>query len=686
MDRTNKVWVSPEGSSSGSGSEDDPLDHPSTALAWLRERRQRGDLRKLEVVVEGGTYRVPEPLALTSLECPEGSETLITGRRNSRPILLGSLPCIPRLADTQRFAARHSDKRIAPSLLAFDLPDSGCTSLDLGTLGFRLPVPATPPLISVAGKRSPWACWPTDRKLRGSVVSVSQRAGSESDLVTIQVTEPALTLPVQDLPLWVEMAVRDPWVWLRCRVRECNDSAMGFTAAIPSGIAKKGDSVSDIRFINALAGIAPGQSVLDPSSRAVLVATAVEQALSENKLDVEASVNEAAFWHLKDAHNVQIANMEFKGSNGSGIVAENCPDFTVNNCTFTNIGREAIFASGYGIKVWDCHLSDIGMTGIRLESGNTNDLHSSRSRIIGTKVSAWAFWKLSFEPAIRARGVGIRITGCTIENGPCFGIDLTGNDHVVEGCAIGDIHGELEDTGSIYINQGETPLRRGMKITGNFFFNLGNQRPLTPAIYLDRATCGTSVENNLFVAVDQDGLTGSAVVQANGPSDTSIKGNCFVACGNPILIDFYLADWGIRDLGLMKSGREAAIRLIESKPFPHLEHYPSLEALLHEDLVFPRSNRVEENLFVRCNQSSLRQQNPITVRYAERSLLNEKESSSLADLFGPIFETHLISKLIRPRDVDEFLENIAETKFDWWRRARESKLTEECPDYWSAKS
>ena len=597
------AWVATDGDDAGDGSPQRPFATFWWAMQWLAMQRRQGKQQDITLHVGGGVYRIDRPVPLGRDVTHHTGRTIIRGAPDRSTVLCGSVPAGMRPLPQHR-AGRILGSTLGPSqirLSAVELPAPGCTTLDLGTLGFALPLPPAPPLAIRHGRVLTWACWPQQRSLTGRVVAPDGRrwpfniwrGHDRGDSLTVSLDPHDIAALGQETDLWIEMVVGRPWRWFQARVLRIDRRRGRVATSLPASLGKPGDSVMRIGFLNAVAGLtSPSTALLDPSRRRIVLAD--ETAGSDDGGGVEVTVNEAALIHLFDARNVEIRDLAFRFGSGSGIVAERSERIAISGCDFRGFGRDAIALDGTGLVIDDCDITDTGAMAIRLRSGDIETLRPGDAAVRSCRIQRWARRKRVYEPAIGAEGVGIRMVGCTLSDAPHLAIGLTGNDHEVSACTIRRVAQCFDDVGAIYVNQGETPLRRGLWIVGNAFCDIGASTE-AHAVYLDRASCGVRVISNLFLRIGGAPVLGSTAILANGTSDVSIRANLFMDCAIPVAVDFYLAGWGVTDLGVMQAAWDRARRALADPALPHRQRYPELAKFADEDRVRPRTNAIVDN-------------------------------------------------------------------------------------------
>jgi hypothetical protein len=578
------VHVSPTGDDRAAGTLNAPIATVGRALQWLVKRRRSVPDRDLIVQVHAGCYRIDRPILVGPSHCGRGgAKTIIRGEGRDRTIVTGSAAAVPKLlADTGGATPVHAGY----SVFAVDLPFNKAVPLDLGTLGFALRQPLSPPALFVDGSRLPWSRWPATPNLVARMAPDADR----SHKLALAVASDVLVGVRSDEDLWIEMVVDQPWRWFMGRVTNIDFQSGIISTSLPAEIGEVGQRVFQVGFRNGRSALEPGCAVLDTKQRRILFLAKRDDSLGGSR--VELCDNPRPLFYLVDATDVELSDFRLYGGLASGISIERGKNIEIRCIDAHGFSFGGIDASGTSISISDCQIRGVGTSGIVLRAGEPASLEPGLSCISNCQIHGWAHWRKVYEPAIRLAGVGIRVSGCQLHDGPHMAIELAGNDHVIAGNTFTRVARDFADIGAIYVNAGNRPLERGTVIVGNVFYDIG-RNPLNNAVYVDRASCGVSVVQNLFFNI---GGAGGAAVYANGPSDLLVKGNLFVDCPIAVVLNFYLADWGKRDLEEMQAAWALAISRLGDPALPHHAAYPELARFALEDRVYPPSNRVTHNV------------------------------------------------------------------------------------------
>ena len=577
------VFVNPGGSDRAGGEHHHPFRSLHRAMEWVVKRRSDvpPELETGDLIVQlgPGVHRLEASVMIG----PEASgcatsRTIIRGTLGAT--VTGSEPARPRMLLRGIFG--RFNRR---PLKYVDIPPAQGVPLDLGALGFKLPIPPAPPALSVAGRRLDWVRRPAVGWLR--TVEAGGDDGQSRHVLKLR-PEDLAELTGQDA-LWAEAVIGSDWIWHRARVHRL-DAGLGEVvldlAAIGSRTLAGGDKVAFINDRSALRG--PGACWLDRNARRIFYVEEIPGAA------VELCVNPGHLLRLARARHVAFESLRFVGGLASAIEAIDCLDITIENCHAEQFSLGAFHLEGSRFVVRGCTASDTGIAAVRLISGNSGQLKDGHSEIVGSAFSRWGQVKKVYEPAVELHGAGTLVKGCTFTDGPHMAIEVRGNSHRIEGNNFSRVVQDIDDMGAIYFNLGEDPLQRGHVVSHNLFHDIGLHRAIASAVYVDRCSMGITIFRNMFVRINGEGSRARRAIHANGPSHLKVVENLFVDCESAVELEFYLNGWGKRDVSAMVAGRKSALRRLNEGTV-HAMRYPELVGLAEEDPILPATNYVRDN-------------------------------------------------------------------------------------------
>lgn len=259
-------------------------------------------------------------------------------------------------------------------------------------------------------------------------------------------------------------------------------------------------------------------------------------------------------------------------------------------CTFRNAGNLAIhIAGGFSHCVTDCEISDTGEGAIRVEGGDRQTLTPADHEIIGNHIERFARTCHAGRPAIGVHGVGTRVAGNCIHDGPDTAILLQGNEHVIEANEIHRVCLETADSGAIYLGHDWT--ERGNVIRGNCLHHLGrfNRRDVM-GVYLDDFASGTTVTGNFFFDA------GRAVVIGGG-RDNRVEQNWFLGGFAGVQADSRGETWAAKAT-TANSPLLTRLQEMTAGSSLYLERYPQLANLLDSEPAAAKGNQIAANIFI----------------------------------------------------------------------------------------
>ena len=137
---------------------------------------------------------------------------------------------------------------------------------------------------------------------------------------------------------------------------------------------------------------------------------------------------------------------------------------------------------------------------------------------------------------------------------------------------------------------------RGHVIKENYFHDIGQIGDGVYAIYVDEATGGWTITDNLFYKIGNKGARNAAIL-GNTSSYMNIFHNVFIDCSETFEESFHFSTWGKKRYEdyFLKAWRENEKN---KHPFSaiHLKQYPELKNFLLEERVYVTTNSFNDNL------------------------------------------------------------------------------------------
>lgn len=466
-----------------------------------------------------------------------------------------------------------------------DLFAQGIAVDDLGLLsarGFGQPIHISHAEIIVDGEVMPLAAWPNE----GWATIEAVPGGADGGHFTITETERlARWQSAQDA--WVHGYWTWDWADSYARVDRVDPASGAIHTAEPHGVYgyKAGQRW---RILNLLEELdAPGEWYLDRATGMLYFWPPADTSASTISL----SLGETAF-HIADSRHVEIAGFRIEGLRGTAIVIRDSEDILVRECHFRAIGNRAVGVTGGArVTVDACTITGTGDGGIVLYGGDRATLAAGNHAATNNVIHAYSRWSLTYRPGVQVGGVGHRIAHNHIFDAPHNGIQLSGNDHLIEFNRLHDLCTDTGDVGAFYMGRDWT--MRGTIIRHNYFHDI--QGPYTHGamgVYLDDAASGITIVGNVFRNVTRAAFIG-------GGRDNIIDNNLFVDCVPAVWIDARGLTWA-KEYFLEGSAWQIVERYHAMNPTepPYSERYPELVTLLDDRPDHPLGNRVRQNISV----------------------------------------------------------------------------------------
>ena len=192
---------------------------------------------------------------------------------------------------------------------------------------------------------------------------------------------------------------------------------------------------------------------------------------------------------LTDTSHVTLRGLHFEGTRGTAVVVKGGEGCRVVECTFRNLGMDAITASGgknHGVV--GCDMYGMGCGGISLNGGDRKTLTPAGHFAENNHIHHYSRWDRMYCPAIVLNGVGNRAAHNLIHDAPHMAMGFGGNDHIVEFNEIHSVCYESNDCGAIYAGRNWT--MRGHMLRHNYLHHIYGHE--------GRGCVGNVVSRNIF--------------------------------------------------------------------------------------------------------------------------------------------------------------------------------------------
>jgi len=253
-----------------------------------------------------------------------------------------------------------------------------------------------------------------------------------------------------------------------------------------------------------------------------------------------------AFFKIKSAKNITIRGLTLTGTHGSAIVFERAEDCLVEKCVITKVG--AFHGSGVGVsdgknvRVSHCEISFTGSNGVSLSGGDRKTLTGPGHVVEDCHIHHMGVFNKN-ACGVAMYGVDNAVRHCHIHDGPRMGVQMSGNNLVVEYNHLHHLCLETQDGGAIYTGGRDWISSRGSKWRYNLIHDIvgcgqeagGLKHPwFTFGLYPDDNTGGLDIIGNIVFRVAH------TPIHLHNARDCIVENNIFALGGK---FQFDLHGW-----------------------------------------------------------------------------------------------------------------------------------------------
>lgn len=260
--------------------------------------------------------------------------------------------------------------------------------------------------------------------------------------------------------------------------------------------------------------------------------------------------------------NTKIQGFTFIHCAGSGIEMNTCHGVTIENCTISEPRKHgAVVIGGANNTINSCNIIRPGLNGVILSGGNRQSLIPANNVLKNSRIIGVGHHACSASRGIFLTGVGNKVIKNIIADSSSKGMEIAGNDHIVEYNNFTRLIQGEDDTGCIYMANNVSD--RGTTIRYNFFNEISTYLPGGPfldytinasggcpnppiktqiqaAIYIDEFNSGVNVISNVFneaIAYSAPAPLGTAVLVNHG-LDNVVKNNIIIKSPNGFVFHY----------------------------------------------------------------------------------------------------------------------------------------------------
>ena len=303
---------------------------------------------------------------------------------------------------------------------------------------------------------------------------------------------------------------------------------------------------------------------------------------------------------LDGVSHLTLRGFTVENGRGTGIAVEGGKGVEILACTVRNMGETGIdVEGGEGHRVEACNIHDTGTLGLVLRGGERRTLTPGGHRAVNNHIYRFARLQRTYASGIQVGGVGNLLAHNLLHDAPHQAIGLGGNDHVVEYNVVHHVTMETDDCGAFY--KGRNPSCRGNVVRYNFWHHIGREGGHgNNAVYFDDGDGGDVVFGNVFFRAGEPAKGNMGTVFSHGGHDLLIENNIFVECKRAI----GASPWNDDRWEQMLEGdlwQERLLREVDITGRLYLEKYPRLKGFMSSQGE-PRMSATTRNVAVMCGE------------------------------------------------------------------------------------
>lgn len=217
---------------------------------------------------------------------------------------------------------------------------------------------------------------------------------------------------------------------------------------------------------------------------------------------------------------INFDGIKFTATRAYGLMLSSSDHVTVDNCEFSNIGMDAIYADGTDITIQNNEIYQIGGHAVAVVGGNIETLSSANNLVYNNHMYDWAQVEKTYKCAAYIRGCGITVSHNDMHDAPHEAIEYVGPNHTIEYNEIYNVCMETGDCGAIYSKRSFDMY--GSVVKYNFIHDVGGEDSWALGIYWDDGLCGQTAYGNIVANVTAHGIN------IGGGRDNVVENNLFV--------------------------------------------------------------------------------------------------------------------------------------------------------------
>ncbi len=516
VDNVANIYVSVNGSDSGDGSYNSPLQTLQAANAKVAEIK--GSYSGVNVNIMAGTYNVSD-LTFGADNSGSADAKIVWKAYNNDKVVLTAGQKIDnsRITAVDTDATQKIPVRALNNVKQVKLTDAEISAIGaVRYTGQKQSNHDAPAYLTQDGKMYEIAGYPN--KVRMTIPKSNVKI-TEADQYEYTITDSRISRWIDAKDAYLSGSPNYEWWSEALPISEITDSKITTTDTGDYGLLP--DSGAKLRIVNLVEEIDyPGEFYIDRTAGYLYFYPLNN--ISGSTFSLVTSTK--SILNIDGAQHISFENLIFEDTCSTGIIINNSDNITVKNCEMKNIGKNAIdIKDSKNSTIEGTHIYNIGKTAITLNGGGDfATLTPSNNVIKNCHIEKYGKFLYRNANAFSANGIGDTISHNRIHAAAHSAIMFSGNNNIIEYNDIYDVLNEADDAGAIY--GGRSWVDGGTQIKYNYI----HDNPYTDAssssrsgVYLDDGFSGITVYGNVFANMN-------AGVKLHASQYNDVQNNVFI--------------------------------------------------------------------------------------------------------------------------------------------------------------
>ncbi len=534
---TLKIYVSPEGNDSGTGTEMAPFKSFQQAVKTVVSSRAESPSKPVVVLFRGGSYPVTQTITVpSSASGTKAAPVIFRAAENEKPVFSGSVALTNWKPLKDASVAKRLSKDVAKHIVVVDLKSCGVTDFGKAVSDVNRPD------LYCNGSLQTLARWPNcgftyTGKARGATPTEKVWSGHKGT------KEGIVEYCDSRINRWAnekDFKLHGYWFW------DWRDNYFSTEVDTKNHLFNLEKPYTET-YKDSLRYYGVGLLCeLDSASEWYLDRTKGKlywfppKGINPSKAVVTLTNTNIPFMlEAKDCSYMTFEGLTFKGSRGSGLLLANTNHCALTECCMEELGVDAVHLDSCKEDILSyCLLQNLGAGGIIANGGDRATLTPANLLIEQNIVRSFSHYIHTYHPAVYFDGCGLVVTNNHFSDAPSSALRVDGNNIIIQFNEVDHVVYESDDQGGI--DTFFDLAMRDLIIRYNYWHDItGGTLCGAAGVRLDDLISGVQIYGNVFFKCGSHEFGG---VQMNGGKDNVVEDNLFIDCPYAITHNVWAQD------------------------------------------------------------------------------------------------------------------------------------------------